>query len=36
MNTKEYQKKVADALCDGVLTYLGEKKNGKDEFRTPP
>ena len=34
LNTKEYQKKVADALCDGVLTYLGEKKNGKEKTQT--
>jgi N-acetylmuramoyl-L-alanine amidase len=34
LNTKKYQKKVADALCDGVLTYLGEKKNGKEKTQT--
>lgn len=34
LSTKEYQKKVADALCDGVLTYLGEKKNGKEKTQT--
>ena len=34
LNTKEYQKKVADAPCDGVLTYLGEKKNGKEKTQT--
>ena len=28
------EKKVADALCDGVLTYLGEKKNGKEKTQT--
>ena len=27
LNTKEYQKKVADALCSGILEYLREKKD---------
>ena len=31
LNTKKYQKKVADALCDGVLTYLGEKENEQEK-----
>lgn len=34
LNTKEYQKKVADALCAGVLAYMGEKDHDKEETQT--